>query len=109
MAATSITTLVVIILFFIYLGWIFLVDAFTLLVNGILIYVIFLRSYAEIFGERKHYFYLGGAAAAMVFYYFSRNFLSGILVWGVTTYLLLAFVFSQVGLLVVFLHKKAGK
>ena len=106
MAATSIAALVAIILFFIYLGWIFFFSVLELLINGIAIYAIFLRAWVEIVREERHYFYLGGAAAAMVLYILAGNFLSGILVWGVTTYLLLAFAFSQLGLLGHCLYKR---
>lgn len=109
MVATSIIALIVIIAFFAYLGWIFFFSILELLINGVLIYVLFLRAYVEIIRERKHYFYLGGAAFAMIVYYFLRNFLSGVYVWDITTYLLLAFIFAQAGQLIHYLQKKYKK
>ncbi len=99
MVATSIAALIVFILFMAYLGWLFLFDILELVINGAIIYALFLRSWVEIAREEKYYFYLGGAAAALVVYYFSRNFLEGIYFWGITTYIVLSFVFAQIGML----------
>ena len=106
MPATTITALIVIVLFFLYLGWVFLFPVLELVINGILIYVIFLRSQVEIVKEGKHYFYLGGAAASIIVYMIAGNFLSPLLVWGVTTWLILAFAFSQIGIHSHVLYKK---
>ena len=109
MAATFIIALIVIIVFFIYLGWIFLIPALELFINGVIIYAIFLRSHAEIVREGKHYFYLAGAVAAIIVYALAGNFLSGLLVWGITAWLVLAFIFSQIGIFGHHLHKKYKK
>ncbi len=109
MVATSITALIVIIVFFIYLGWMFVLSILELFINGIIIYALFLRSHVEIVKEGKHYFYLAGAAAAIIVYLLAGNFLSGLLVWGITTWLVLAFIFSQIGIHGHYLHKKYKK
>ena len=77
-----------------------------LVINGIIIYMIFLRSYAEITKEAKHYFYLGGAAASIIAYVITGNFLRPLLVWGAVTWLILAFAFSQIGIHSHVLYKK---
>jgi len=99
MAAPAIIALIVIILFGIYLGWLYLVPAAELFVNGIIIYAIFLRAYVEIVKEGKYHFYLAGAAAAIIVYALAGNFLGGLLVWGVTTWIVLAMAFAQIGML----------
>jgi hypothetical protein len=109
MAAPAIIALIVIILFGAYLGWLYLVPVFEIAVNGLLIYVIFLRSYAEIMKEQKHYFYLAGAAAAIIVYVLTGNFLKNMRVWGFTTWLVLAMMFSQIGIAGHLFYKKHGK
>lgn len=109
MVAPAIIALIVIILFGIYLGWLYLIPVFELAVNGLLIYVIFLRSYAEIMKEQKYYFYLAGAAAAIIVYVLTGNFLKDMLVWGFTAWLVLAMIFSQIGIMGHSFYKKHGK
>jgi hypothetical protein len=93
----------------VYLGSIYLMPAAMLLVNGVFLYAILLRSYVELTKEKKFDFYLGGAVFAMIIYVFTGNFLKGLLFWQPTTYLLMAFVFSQLGVLSDYLYKKYQK
>jgi hypothetical protein len=109
MVWTFITALVVMIIFFIYLGWMFFVPVIELIINGAIIYALFLRGHAEIVKEKKHGFYMGAAVAAMIVYVIGGNFLSGLHVWGITTFLILAFVLAQVGVLIKYLEDKYAK
>lgn len=109
MVAPAIIALIVIIVFFAYLGWMFFIPLLELFINGILLYAVFLRSYVEIVKEKKQSFYLGGAVAAMIIYLLAGRFLSGVLVWGITTFIILAFAFAQIGMLIKYLEDKYGK
>jgi len=109
MVATAIMALIVFLAFCIYLGWIYLVPVAQLAVNGIILYAIYLRSEVEIFREKKFDYYLGGATFGMVIYILAGNFLKGLLAWGPTTYIIIAFACSQIGIAGNFLHKKYKK
>jgi hypothetical protein len=91
-----IATLIIFILFMVYLGFAFLFTVLELFINGALIYMMFWRTYVEIRKEKKQNFYLAGAVLAMVTYLIFRNFLSAVFVWPVTMYLLEAFILAQV-------------
>ncbi len=99
----SIIALIVLILFLIYLGIQFLLGILELFINGVLLYVIFLRAYTELVKEKKYNPYIAGAAIAMITYLILGNILSKILVWGPVTYIFEAFVFAQI---VYYFHKK---
>jgi hypothetical protein len=109
MVATSIAALIVFIVFCVYMGWIYLVPVAQLAVNGIVLYAIYLRSEAEIVKEKKFDYYLGGATFGMVIYVLAGNFLEGLLVWGPTAYIIIAFICAQIGIAGNFLHKKYKK
>ncbi len=109
MVATSIAALIVFIIFCAYAGWIYLVPVAQLAVNGIILYVIYLRSEVELIREKKFDYYLGGATFGMIIYVLAGNFLEGLLVWGPTTYFIIAFVCAQVGMLGNYLYKKYQK
>lgn len=109
MVASSITALIVMIVFALYLGFVFFIPILELLINGILIYAMFLRSYTEIKKEKKHNFYIGGSLCAVAVFFISGNFLSKIYVWSFTTFLVLLFAFAQAGLIIKFLEDKYAK
>ena len=109
MIAESIAALIVFIAFCIYLGWIYLVPVAQLAVNGIILYAIYLRSEVEIFREKKFDYYLGGATFGMVIYILAGNFLKGLLVWGPTAYIIIAFVCAQIGIAGNFMYNKYKK
>ena len=106
MIAESIIALIVFVLFMVYLGYIYLMPFAMLLINGVFLYAIILRSYVELTKENKFDFYLGGAVFAMIAYVITGNFLKGLLFWQPTTYLLMAFVFSQLAVLGKQLYEK---
>ncbi len=109
MVAPAIAALVVLIVFAFYLGWIYLVPAAQLVINGVILYAIYLRSMAEIVKEKRFDYYLGGATFGMIIYVIAGNFLNGLLVVGATTYIIIAFVCAQLGMLGNYLYKKYKK
>ena len=112
MVYASISALVVFIIFMAYIGFIWFVPALELFVNGIILYALFLRSHVEIIKEKKHGYYLAGAAASMIVFTFMGSFLRSIFVWGITEFMMLAFIFAQAGIISHQIHKnrrKSGK
>ena len=105
----AIPALIIIIMFFIYLGSAFFIPIAELVINGILLYALFLRSYAEIKKEKKQVFYIGGAVCALVIYLIAGNFLSRALIWGTTTFIFMSYVFAQIGVLIKYFEDKYGK
>ncbi len=100
--AHPIIALVVLILFLIYLGVQFFMSVLELFINGIFLYVIFLRSYTELVKEKKYNSYIAGAVIAMITYLIFGNIFKGFFVWSAVTYLFEAFVFAQI---VIHFHK----
>lgn len=105
----TITALIIIIIFFVYLGWAFFIPIAELMINGALIYALFLRINAEIRKENKQGFYIGGAVCAMIIYLITGNFLKNYLIFGITTFFILAFLFAQAGVLIKYLEDKYAK
>lgn len=105
----SIAALVVFVIFMAYLGWMFLFPLIELFINGMILYVLFLRSHVEVWKEGKYSYYLAGAIISMVAYLFLGNFLKDLFVWGITTFLVIAFIFAQGGMVVHMLHKTHKK
>lgn len=101
----SIAVLVVFILLMVYLGFMFVLPILELAINGIILYVLFLRGQVEVWKEGKYGYYLAGAIISMIAYLFLGNFLKPLLVWGVTTFLIITFIFAQVGMIVHKPHK----
>ncbi|MBN2111895.1 hypothetical protein JW707_02220, partial [Candidatus Woesearchaeota archaeon] len=62
----AIPALIILIIFFVYMGWSFFIPVTELFINGLIIYALFLRAYAEIKKENKQAFYIGGAVCAMI-------------------------------------------
>ena len=100
----SIIALVVLIVFLALLGIVFIWDIFALIINGIIIYVIGLRTFAEI---RKHHkrlnVYVVTGVISLAVIMFWRNFLP---LWKFTTFLILAFVLAQAYFFVQMAQKK---
>ena len=100
----SIIALIVLLSFFILLGMVFLYDIITLILNGVIIYVIGLRTFAEI---RKHHkllnAYVVAGVVSLAVILFIGNFLP---LWKFTTFLVLAFVLAQGYFLYKWLQKR---
>lgn len=107
--AHTIIALVVFILFLVYLGFQFLISILELFINGIFLYAIFLRAYAELAKEKKFDFYLGGAVISMAFYLIFGNPFSGFYVWDITSFIFFTFFFAQVVMLVHREYSKRGR
>ena len=101
----SIAVLVVFIFFMVYLGFMFVLPILELAINGLILYVLFLRGHVEVWKEGKYSYYLAGAIISMIAYLFLGNFLKPLFVWSATTFLIIAFIFAQVGMIVHKLHK----
>ena len=100
---TFIISFIVIILFFVYLGWLFLLDVVDIFFNGIIIYVIGLRSYVEIITEKKIKAYVGGLLlGALLFKIMGPLFT----LWGLTTWFLFSFLFAQLIMLIIALYEE---
>jgi len=94
----SFAAVIAFVLLMAYLGYLFVLPIFELFINGIILYSIFLRSEVEITKEKKSYFYLGGATAAIIIYVISGNFLKNLHMWSATTFIIIAFICSQIGI-----------
>ena len=89
-----------------YLGYLFLTPVLELIINGIILYIIFLRANVEFTKEKKSYFYLGGATAAIIIYILSGNFLKNLHIWSATTFIIITFICSQIGIYGHKFHKR---
>jgi hypothetical protein len=105
----AVPALIILIIFFIYLGSAFFIPIAELFINGLLLYALVLRTYAEIKKENKQAYYIGGAVCAMIIYLIAGNFLEKFLIWGFTTFFIMTFIFAQAGVLIKFLEDKYGK
>ena len=97
-----IIALVVLIIFAVWAGWVLWLDIILLAVNALILWMIALRSWAEI-KEGKHYLYLIGAIASVISILLAGNYLP---FWHVTTFAVITFAIVQVVIFVDYVIEK---
>ena len=105
--------LLLVLFFFLYGVALFVPTIVELLINIPILYAILLRSYVELFEERKHVPYLVGLLAALLFFLVQRSLFLGFtthyILWSPTLFLIVAFVTAQLIILYDTLNKRHNR
>ncbi|MBI2546040.1 hypothetical protein HYV81_02560 [Candidatus Woesearchaeota archaeon] len=105
--------LLLVLFFFLYGIALFVPTIVELLLNLPILYAILLRSYVELFEERKYVPYLIGLLAALLFFLAQRSlflsFTTHYILWSPTLFLIVAFVVAQLIILFDALNKRYSR
>lgn len=94
MVLPAIIGLILFILLLVLIGFIFTQTVITLLINGVLIYLILIRAWTELTKKGRTREYVIGAVVALILHLIKGNVIS--MLWPVTTFLVITFIIAEI-------------
>lgn len=94
MVLPTIIGLILFILLLVLIGFIFTQTVITLLINGVLIYLILIRAWTELTKKGRTREYIIGAVVALIIHLVKGNVIS--MLWPVTTFLVITFIIAEI-------------
>jgi hypothetical protein len=104
MVLPTIIGLILFIILLVLIGVIFTQTVITLLINGVLIYLILIRAWTELVKKARTKEYIIGIVVALLVYFIRGNAVSQL--WTITTFLVIAFVVAEISHLFLGMRRK---